>query len=355
MPLGTLSKKAKYNWLTFLCILIVAVSWFLNIGWFRIIFLIPTLIYTLIFILSSSFFPHNYYKTPLFMKIVNNSVYGTYLLSNILLPDGGDTADSGRVFFGLVKNEKLIEAGFIVSVLCLFANFVLVIIQSIYTITIKEQLKNERKEVQNYWNKRYRDEGMIWGSEPSPTAYHALDVFNKYNVKIILVPGCGYGRNTKAFSSSFQVDGLELSSDAIQIARNWDENTNFIQGSMLSEYEVSKKYDAIYCFDLLHLLLEHDRAKLIKNCASRLNYSGGLMYFTCFSNEDRNYGIGRELEPGTFEYKANKYAHFFSEEDLRNHFKEFEIIETGSTIETLQSKDNQINDYTLRYIIVKSQ
>lgn len=41
------------------------------------------------------------------------------------------------------------------------------------------------------------------------------------------------------------------------------------------------------------------------------------------------------MEEGTYEYKSNKYAHFFSEEDLKSHFIEFDIIETGSTIETL--------------------
>ena len=80
----------------------------------------------------------------------------------------------------------------------------------------------------------------------------------------------------------------------------------------------------------------------------------GLMYFTCFSDEDQNNGIGRQLEEGTYEYKTNKYAHFFSEEDLRRHFVEFDIIETGSTIETLCYKDNQIKEYALRYIIVKT-
>ncbi|WP_306308630.1 class I SAM-dependent methyltransferase [Paenibacillus macerans] len=208
-------------------------------------------------------------------------------------------------------------------------------------------------DVEDYWEKRYRDEGMIWGSEPSPTAYHALYIFRKQNVKTLLVPGSGYGRNTKAFSSIFQVDGIELSNDAIQIASNWDQNTNFIQGSILSDLEVSKKYDAIYCFDLLHLFLQQDRNKLVQNCLKQLNHPG-LMYFTCFSDEDRNNRRGRQLEEGTYEYKANKYAHFFSDEDLRRHFVEFDIIETGSTIETLYYKDNQIKEYALRYIIVKT-
>lgn len=203
-----------------------------------------------------------------------------------------------------------------------------------------------------YWEQRYREEGMIWGSEASPTAYHAFDLFRDYHVRTILVPGSGYGRNTKVFSSRYQVAGLELSQDAIQMAREWDQNSTFFQGSILNELEASKKYDAVYCFDVLHLFLQRDRMTLIHNCAKALNCQG-LMYFTCFSDEDVNYGRGRQLEEGTYEYKADKYAHFFSEEDLRGHFREYEILGTGSTIETLHYMDNQTREYALRYIIVK--
>lgn len=37
----------------------------------------------------------------------------------------------------------------------------------------------------DYWEKRYQAEGMIWGAAPSPTAYHASDVFEKYDVKTV--------------------------------------------------------------------------------------------------------------------------------------------------------------------------
>lgn len=75
--------------------------------------------------------------------------------------------------------------------------------------------------MKNYWNKRFSSEGMIWGQEPSSTVYHARDVFKNNNVNTILVPGSGYGRNTKALSLIFQVDGIELSNDAIRLAMDW--------------------------------------------------------------------------------------------------------------------------------------
>src|SRR5690348_15389583 len=97
----------------------------------------------------------------------------------------------------------------------------------------------------DYWNKRFTEEGMIWGCEPSQTVTQAIDLFKKNNVHDILVPGAGYGRNTKAFSSYFQVDGIEISSSAINLAKEWDLKTNFIQESVL-EFSTSQRYDGIY-------------------------------------------------------------------------------------------------------------
>jgi len=53
-----------------------------------------------------------------------------------------------------------------------------------------------------YWDKRFRSEGKIWGDQPSQSALIALKYFETRNIKSILVPGSGYGRNTKLFSEN---------------------------------------------------------------------------------------------------------------------------------------------------------
>lgn len=131
-----------------------------------------------------------------------------------------------------------------------------------------------------------------------------------------------------------------------------DPDTHFIEGSVLDRVTRNKKYDAIYCFDVLHLFLLQERKRLIRNCVQQLNNSG-LMYFTCFSDEDLNRGVGRLVEEGTYEYTEGKYAHFFTEEDLINHFEGMQLIETGIINEKLTYNDNRTKEYILRYIIVK--
>ncbi len=193
---------------------------------------------------------------------------------------------------------------------------------------------------------------MIWGSEPSPTAYEASDWFRRHNVSSVLVLGAGYGRNTKVFSGEFDTYGIELSREALEIAGKWDLDTRFIAGSALEYCPGVPQVGAVYCYDVLHLFLEQDRHKLVANCLKLLQ-PGGLLYFTCFSDEDLNNGCGKELEPGTFEYKKEKFAHFFSEEDLKVHFAGTEILESGSCAETLHSPEGGTHQYILRYLIAR--
>ncbi|MBW4085005.1 bifunctional 2-polyprenyl-6-hydroxyphenol methylase/3-demethylubiquinol 3-O-methyltransferase UbiG [Paenibacillus sp. S150] len=202
-----------------------------------------------------------------------------------------------------------------------------------------------------YWSTRFAREGMIWGDQPSPSALRAKVRFLEHGVKSVLVPGAGYGRNTKAFSSELDTYGVELSRAALELAAEWDVRTRFIEGSAL-EPQSDIAADAVYCYDVLHLFLAEERRRLIAASLAQLR-PGGLLYFTGFSDEDPNNGRGSLLEPGTFEYKAGKYAHFFSDADLRGHFAMAEIMETGTFTESLHSPRGDSHNYILRYILAR--
>ena len=180
-----------------------------------------------------------------------------------------------------------------------------------------------------YWEKRYRSEGRIWGESPSRTAEHALELFRKNKVKKVLVPGSGYGRNTRLFSSSgFEVTGIEISPIACAMAREFDTLSRFYNASALDMSFLSEKYDGIYCFNVLHLFREEERKLFIQQCVDRVK-NNGLMFFTVFSEKEESYGKGREVEKNTFESKPGRPVHYFTDEDLREHFKSMEILETG--------------------------
>ena len=64
----------------------------------------------------------------------------------------------------------------------------------------------------NYWNTQFSKYNHIWGETHSKSAEMALSLFRKHKVNKILVPGSGYGRNSKLFSTSgFDVTGIEIS------------------------------------------------------------------------------------------------------------------------------------------------
>jgi SAM-dependent methyltransferase len=206
----------------------------------------------------------------------------------------------------------------------------------------------------DYWNNRFINEGYIWGEQPSKTVIDAKRIFALNNVQTILVPGAGYGRNTKILSDTFQVDAIEISPEAIILGRQWDTRSYFIEGSIFEIFVDNKRFDAIYCYDLIHLFTKADRIRVVEICLQQLN-EGGIYYFTCFSNEDESFGTGKEIEENTFEYKKGKISHFFDEDDLINLFSKTEIIETGKVEEKLEYSNNENRSYKLRYIYGKKK
>lgn len=203
-----------------------------------------------------------------------------------------------------------------------------------------------------YWDERYRAEGKIWGETPSQTAVYALELFKKENVIKMLVPGSGYGRNTRLFSSSgFKVTGVELSETACKMAHQFDPATRIFNDSVLDISYLGTKYDAIYCFNVLHVFREYDRALFFNQCISRIK-KGGVMFFTVFSENDPSYGTGKEIEKNTFESRPGRAAHYFSEDDLKAQFKKTEILETG-LMEDPEDHGEGPHTHLLRYIYAR--
>jgi SAM-dependent methyltransferase len=203
-----------------------------------------------------------------------------------------------------------------------------------------------------FWEKRFDEEGKVWGELPSKSAYQALELFRKYGVNSILVPGSGYGRNTRLFSSSgFDVTGIEISGTACNLARQFDPASKFYEGSVLDMSSVPGTFDAIYCFNVLHLFRANDRKLFIQECIGKLE-KPGLAFFTVFSEEEPSFGQGREIGSNTYESRPGRPTHYFTEEDLREHFRDFEIIETGIVREP-EDHGGEPHTHILRYVFAK--
>jgi SAM-dependent methyltransferase len=204
-----------------------------------------------------------------------------------------------------------------------------------------------------YWDKRFKVEGRIWGDSPSKTARIAVKLFQNSNVKSILVPGAGYGRHTRFFSAhGFDVTGIEISPLACQMAGEFDPQSCFFNASALNMSFDTNKYDAAYCFNTLHLFLEKDRLELIRQCENKLS-SHGLMFFTVFSEKDSSFGDGKKVEENTFESRPGRPAHYFTRGDLMVHFAKYSLVKIGM-INDPENHGGKPHTHLLRYICVRT-
>jgi SAM-dependent methyltransferase len=203
-----------------------------------------------------------------------------------------------------------------------------------------------------YWENRFAEEGKIWGESPSKSAHDALPLFLANHVKTVLVPGSGYGRNAKLFSAlGLDVTGVEISETAFKMARQFDPRSQFYNGSVLDMSFDNRRYDAIYCYNVLHLFRQNERELFLQQCKGKLK-NGGLAYFVVFSDTEASFGQGQKTEPNTFESKPGRPVHYFTEQDLRQHFRDFEVLDTG-IIEEPEDHGGYAHIHILRYIFAR--
>lgn len=206
-----------------------------------------------------------------------------------------------------------------------------------------------------YWNKRFSDKGKIWGTEPSKTAIYALKLFKKYDIIKILIPGAGYGRHTKFFSkNNYEVTGIEISEIALNIAKGFDSKSKLILGSVLDIPFNNEMYDAIFCYNVLHILLKNERVLFIEKCYNQLRDSG-FVFFSVFSEQENSFGKGIKIEENTFESKPYRPTHYFTEEDILTHFKSFSVIETNVIMEKENHGELGPHTHKLRYIFAEKK
>jgi SAM-dependent methyltransferase len=180
-----------------------------------------------------------------------------------------------------------------------------------------------------FWEKNFKDKQEMWGWEPADSVIRTFELFIKHEIKNILVPGFGYGRNAKYFiENGINVTGIEISETAIDLARKqFAERINIYHGSV-SEMPFDKElYDGIFCYSLIHLLNRKDRIKLIEDCYNQLK-PNGYMVFVTISKNDFRFGQGAEISKDTFEPWEGLTLFFYDSDSIKVDFDNFGLIET---------------------------
>ncbi|MDR2120139.1 MAG: class I SAM-dependent methyltransferase [Tannerella sp.] len=185
----------------------------------------------------------------------------------------------------------------------------------------------------NIWNDAFRNENLIWGTEPSEAAKITEKLFSEHHIKTVLVTGAGYGRNAKYFSDKgYIVDGIEYSTEAIEMGKTFAPKVNFICRSILDDYNTDKKYDGIFCHSFIHLFKRNERRSIIKRCVENMN-DNGIIMVSCCTREHAAYGAGILIEENTYEIKDGLVLHFYDEKELEHIHDKLEPVEIGTLSE----------------------
>ena len=132
--------KRKTILMSLLYILIVLVSWFLNMGWIRFFmtFLLIPFIHAIVFFLTNFFATKYFDKSPKIRKL-NLWFIISYLITYLLMPDGGDIGGM-YFFFGLIHSDILSGVANFISSVAGIAHIVLFVLQIVEIRKIKKNI-----------------------------------------------------------------------------------------------------------------------------------------------------------------------------------------------------------------------
>ena len=196
-----------------------------------------------------------------------------------------------------------------------------------------------------FWESAFKDKQEMWGSEPADSAITTANLFLEKGLKNILIPGFGYGRNAKVFTDKgFKVTGIEISDTAISLAKKHFGDTVTVHHGGVGAMPFDQKlYDGIFCYALIHLLNEDQRAKLINDCYEQLS-PGGYMVFVAIATSTTTYGEGTKLGGDWFETKHGVKLFYYKPESIQKEFGHYgltEAIEINEPAKHMANKASQ--------------
>jgi SAM-dependent methyltransferase len=189
-----------------------------------------------------------------------------------------------------------------------------------------------------FWDRRYRAEGAIWGEGPSPTALLAVRHLRPGGH--VLEVGFGYGRDLAFLAGrGARVSGVEaapagrelaegrLSRGGLRAERLW---TGRFEDSDLP----AASYDLVLCHRMAHLLLAPEAIARFARRVGEVLRPGGLLCLGARDARDRNPAEVFPVADGVYEYscRPGHRIRYWDEATFREAFApDFAILElTGA-------------------------
>lgn len=210
------------------------------------------------------------------------------------------------------------------------------------------------------WDRRYEEEGHIWGDEPSQTARIVTDLLDFPNNNIIEV-GYGYGRDlVEMVRNGHRVYGIETSTvgqnEAIRSLREIgrENQAGLLKDEFTNAAIPTNFFDALYSHRMLHLLGSNGLVRAFANKASKVLKPGGLICISARDKRDFDPEQMKDLGNGQAEYiiegREGHVITFWDEERFKDVFSEhFDISDNfikGEEIESLKNPD-KVSNFTI--------
>ncbi|WPR70576.1 class I SAM-dependent methyltransferase [Flavobacterium sp. NG2] len=185
-----------------------------------------------------------------------------------------------------------------------------------------------------FWEQAFQDKQEMWGLEPAKSTVLTKDFFVEHNVKNVLIPGIGYGRNAQIFiENEMTVTGIEISQTAIDLAKNHFGNELKIYHGSVTDIPFDEElYDGIFCYGLIYLLDKDERAKLIQDCFNQLT-EDGFMIFTAITKDAQTYRQGTLISKDRFEMFGGVKIFFYDKQSIEEEFDKFGLFEVTEVTE----------------------
>ena len=211
---------------------------------------------------------------------------------------------------------------------------------------------NSEKEHFLAWDKEYSH--LRWGG---PASIRNLLAHLRPGSRV-LDAGSGNGRYLGELARYYTAVGVDISlialcSSRVQLARSG----KFAEHIRASVHELpfrARSFDGILCYGVLQHLFREEREATIMEFR-RVLREGGFVFFEAFGSEDMRYGGGfsTPFEKNTFARQNGLIYHYFTKEEVRALFNEFEITELENIIKEKTFRGESYKRHMIRGIFRK--
>ena len=184
----------------------------------------------------------------------------------------------------------------------------------------------------NRWDEIFQENGRVF-NEPHPNMPSIAAKCHSRQLKKVLDLGCGSGRHLVYFAQQgFQAYGVDFSHTGLLLARQWLDSLALPARLHRQDMTQPLAFPA-NCFDALISIqvIHHGRLETIRSIVSEIErvLKPGGMVFVSVSMPKKRKARFKEVEPNTFlpleGREKGLLHHFFSEDELRQVFCNFEI------------------------------